>query len=345
MARCPLTTWHQLGDNPTHQPLMSKYDGIVLHTAVGSLITTFGYFAHANGEGYVGTESHFIVGGYGEGWQITDTARTADANLDGNSRLLSIETADTYPPFGQWSGSDVPAWTDEQIATLARIVAWAAHEHGFPLVRMKDSKPTTRGVGYHRLGIDPWRVDGGEHWSSSGGKVCPGDRRIAQVDEVIRRAQALSSPPWPEFRTTSPAVGAMVKKLEANGYFIDGHRDRTNYYGAWTRGAIRRLQEDFDDTKADPDGLLGPLTWAHIEALPDAPPPPPPPHEKPLAEAWQRTQGDVARAEDARNAAAAAFVKAHPNMKAYAALANAQAAHRPVTAAEWQAIKKLNPNP
>lgn len=236
MARMPGAEWKPLGDatQALHQPLMSRYDGIVLHTAVGSLISTWGYFAHANGEAWVGTESHFIVGGYGEVWQITDTARTADANLDGNSRLLSIETADTYAPFPKWTGSDVPAWTDDQVSSLARIVAWAAMTHGFPLVRMKDSKPTTRGVGYHRLGIDPWRVSGGERWSTTAGKVCPGDRRIAQVNDVIALAASLSKQPQPPKMPLldawqhglGDAIRAMDDANEAGDTYVKGHEQQ-----------------------------------------------------------------------------------------------------------------------
>ena len=64
---------------------------------------------------------------------------------------------------------------------------------------MENSKPGQRGVGWHRLGIDSsppfqpgYRVHGGEHWSTSVGKACPGDRRIAQIkSEIIPRAQAI----------------------------------------------------------------------------------------------------------------------------------------------------------
>ena len=55
----------------------------------------------------------------------------------------------------------------------------------------QDSRPGTRGVGYHRLGCDPYRVTGGELWSSSYGKVCPGDARIAQLPGLIDRARRI----------------------------------------------------------------------------------------------------------------------------------------------------------
>lgn len=171
---------------------MTRHDGVVLHTMVGSLPGTDSYFRSA---GYSGTESHFGVGPDGTVYQWVDTARRADANLDGTYRLLSIETADSGTPFPPWSGSDVPAWTGLQVTAIAAIIAWAAAEHGFPVRRMASSHPGERGVGYHRLGCPPNIVAGGEAWSTAMGKVCPGDRRIAQIDDVIARAQRLSNPP------------------------------------------------------------------------------------------------------------------------------------------------------
>jgi hypothetical protein len=196
MARYPIAEWRPLAADPTHQPLMDRHDGIVLHTMVGTLAGTNSLFHQ---DGYTGTESHFGVGADGTVYQWTDTARTADAQLDGNPRLLSIETADMGGPFPPWTGSNVPAWTKAQLDAIARIVAWAAKTHDFPVRAMENSKSAQRGVGWHRLGIDSsppfqpgYRVRGGEHWSTSVGKVCPGDRRIAQVkSEIIPRAQAV----------------------------------------------------------------------------------------------------------------------------------------------------------
>jgi hypothetical protein len=60
-----------------------------------------------------------------------------------------------------------------------------------------DSKPFSRGIAYHRQGIDgnfgpfqfPGRVSGGEVWTETFGKVCPGDRRITTLlNRIIPRA-------------------------------------------------------------------------------------------------------------------------------------------------------------
>ncbi len=187
MSRYGRAHWRPLAADPSHQGPMTRHDGIVLHTMVGSLESTDNLFRAA---GYSGTESHFGVGADGTVYQWVDTARRADAHLEGTWRLLSIETADTGAPFAAWTGSNVPAWTEAQLDAIAGIIAWAAAEHDFPIEPLPDSRPERRGVGWHRQGCDPWRCTGGERWSESTGKVCPGDRRIAQVPEVLRRARS-----------------------------------------------------------------------------------------------------------------------------------------------------------
>lgn len=173
------------------QPKMTSHDIICLHTMVGSLEGTDVYFRSG---GYGGTESHFGVGHDGTVYQWQDLAFTADANLDGNGRVISIETADSGPGFPKWSGSDVPAWLPAQVDAIADLVAWLASNFDIPCAPIPDSRPGRRGVGYHRLGIDPWRVADGEHWSTSRGKVCPGDRRIAQLPAVIAAAASIINP-------------------------------------------------------------------------------------------------------------------------------------------------------
>jgi len=212
--RYPPGSWRPLGEQT--QPPMRSHDIICLHTMVGSLHGTDDMF---QGAGYGGTESHFGVGHDGETLQWQDITHTADANLDGNHRILSIETADFGPGFAAWNtkdGSQVPAWTDAQLERLAHLLAWLSsrethaqcpatwdcHRTGIPLETVPDSKPGRRGVGWHRLGVesDPpdrsgFRVAGGERWSSADGKVCPGDRRIAQIRAVIARARVIAGDP------------------------------------------------------------------------------------------------------------------------------------------------------
>lgn len=162
---------------------MERYDIVCVHTIVG--------FAPAHA-------AHFSVRANGEILQSRDTKYRSAANLEGNHRVIAIENEDHGRAFPDWSGSNVPSLTPEQVEANAKILAWSHRTHGIPLGISPNSRSTSRGLGYHRQGIDgnfdpPFlgRVPGGEHWSESRGKVCPGDRRIAQVPKILARAEEL----------------------------------------------------------------------------------------------------------------------------------------------------------
>lgn len=199
-------------------PEMQRYDGVVFHTIVGH---------------DPAPAAHCSVGSNGELTQSRDTLYQSAACYQGNPRLIAVETEDKGDPFPEWTGGDVPAWTDAQCNTNARIAAWAHLEHDIPLVECPDSKPTSRGIGWHRLGIDgnfisgvdyPGRVPGGEIWTKYPGKECPGNRRIRQVKEkVIPLARLIVSlPPAQRARViagtepipTAPAVAQPVTEEE-----------------------------------------------------------------------------------------------------------------------------------
>ena len=216
MTTYPHAQWRPLADQ---QPArMTRHDLVILHTMVGSLWGTDAYFRQG---GYGGTESHFGVGGDGTVLQWTDLDCRADANYEANHRAISIETADKGEDFPAWSGSNVPAWTPQQVEAIARIVAWCCARYDIPCVLVPDSRPGRRGIGYHRQGIDPWRVSGGEQWSTSAGKVCPGNRRIAQVPAVIDRARAILAG---EDDDMSAEAEKMIKTLHDH-VMLSGHKD------------------------------------------------------------------------------------------------------------------------
>jgi hypothetical protein len=193
--------WDPLG--PQTQARMSRHDIVCFHTMVGSLAGTSSMFHR---DGYGGTESHFGVAGDGTVRQWQDTDYVAEANLNGNHRIISIETADYgEPAFGKWDTANsalVPAWTGAQIQALAEITAACCDAYDIPIALVPDSLPTRRGIAYHRQGIDPWRVADGELWSAARGKACPGDRRIAQVPRVIELARSLAGLPPADPTTT-----------------------------------------------------------------------------------------------------------------------------------------------
>lgn len=179
MSRMPGATWQ--GEEHGSRP-MSTVDIVCIHTIVGYAP------AHA---------AHFSTTGAGALMQSRDTRFQSAANLNGNPRIIAIENADRGPEFPKWTGSDVPPLTDAQIERCAEVLAWAHLEHGVPLQLCPDSRPGSRGLAYHRQGIDgnfegyrfPGRRSGGEVWTEHRGKVCPGDRRIAQLPLILARAQ------------------------------------------------------------------------------------------------------------------------------------------------------------
>lgn len=190
------------------EPQMRSHDIVCVHTMAGYLTSTDGMFRTG---GWDGTESHFGLGGKwgsdaggrmdGRLFQWQDLLYQADANLDGNPRVISIETADN-------AIGEIQPWTPAQVETLVRLLdwlcskeahadcppSWLCHQIGIPRVLVTDSCPNRRGIAYHRLGIPasspgrtdgPWLKAGCEKWSSKGGKVCPSDARIAQLKTIV----------------------------------------------------------------------------------------------------------------------------------------------------------------
>lgn len=169
---------------------MRRYDVVCIHTIVGNPP------AHA---------AHFSTRSDGHIYQSRDTAWQSAANYQGNPRVIAIENDDMGAPFPAWDTRDghaVPAFTSQQLEAIAKICAWAYKTHGIPLVACPNSRPESRGIAYHRQGIDGnflaegyaygGRVPGGEVWTLHRGKVCPGDRRIRQIPTIIARARTLA---------------------------------------------------------------------------------------------------------------------------------------------------------
>ena len=192
--RCPFAIWDPLGAQT--QPRMRGHDIICLHTMDGTFSGTNDGF-HRNG--YGGVESHFGLAGDGRLHQWQDLGFEADANVEGDWHLISVETADRGESFAHWTGSDVPAWTQPQLDRLLQLVTWlcsreahsdcpsdwTCHSEGIPRQLIPDTRPERRGIGYHRQGIGAAIVPGGEDWSLVEAKACPGNRRIEQIQTII----------------------------------------------------------------------------------------------------------------------------------------------------------------
>jgi len=249
MARMPGATW--LGE---HAPIQSngqrltmvRYDIVCVHTIVGYAP------AHA---------AHFSTKANGEILQSRDTAYRSGANLEGNHRVIAIENEDHGPAFGSWNTNDghaVPALTAAQVEANAKILRWAHETHGIPLQLCPDSRPTSRGLAYHRQGIDgnfvgyayPGRVSGGEKWSTSTGKVCPGDRRIAQRPSILAIAQGDDMP------LTITEIEAIAKRSAEWVWGIEKGGWQLQQTANQTRAMVALLQDDEDELKAAIAGIV-----------------------------------------------------------------------------------------
>lgn len=180
---------------------MGSHDIICLHTMVGNLTGTDRMF---KASGWTGTESHFGVGGkWADGldgvvYQWQDTEYTADANLNGNHRVLSIETADNAPR----AAADIEPWTEKQVDAIVLLLVYLCRTYSIPAVLIPDTAPGRRGIGYHRQGVQHsggthpagFLQPGGELWSKAVGKECPGPARIKQIPGIIARVQGLLNP-------------------------------------------------------------------------------------------------------------------------------------------------------
>lgn len=270
----PGATWRPLGAQS--QPAMTGHDLVIVHTMVGSLVGTDTMFRAA---GYTGTESHYGLGGSwgrdraaqldGVVYQWQDRSRTADANLDANPIAISVETADNAPA----NAEDIARWTTSQAASLVELLAWecsvaahaqcppewTCHTRGIPAALVPDSRPGRRGIAYHRQGIDPWRVPGGQEWSTARGKACPGPQRIAQLTEEI-----------------IPAVGVRLEESMAITdaewrHLIREVRVLTNENGADPEAIVWTLATGLQKTDSKLDGIgsrIDAIT-AHLDLIAD----------------------------------------------------------------------------
>ncbi len=242
--KCPFAQWRPLSDQQT-ESRMTSHDIVCIHTMVGYLRSTDTMFGK---NGYGGTESHFGIGGIwgsdrndppldGHLMQWQDLAFQADANLDGNPRTISIETADNAPK----NAADIARWTPAQVETIVRLIrwlcstkahaacppSWKCHNEGIPMTLIPDTKPGRRGLALHRQGCKhsngygvkgvagvQFLVEGGEKWSSSTGKECPCDERVEQfVNEIIPALNVVT--PAPDNSTTEGEETAMALSDDA----------------------------------------------------------------------------------------------------------------------------------
>lgn len=260
-------------------------DGVVIHST-GSAAATSQFRWFNNPKARASSHIHISVAGVIEEYVPSDLIAWCQGQ--GNARLLSIETqGDGKGPF-----------SEAQLEAIAFVIAQWQMRYGFPLRLMQSSSKAEKGIGWHRLGVPPsrwvsgvgWLLKGNEKWSSAVGKICPGDARIAQMPEIVRRVTEISgqTPVGPVALPATPkpapakkpvatlrrgSTGQEVRKLQRGlNKVFPSYRYSVvvNYgkllatdgiYGSATRAWVIEFQKRAGLVQ---DGICGPLTRAAL---------------------------------------------------------------------------------
>jgi len=256
-VKMPGALWVPIKRNYTRRK-RAKTTALILHVAVSEAASLRGWFN--NPRAYA--SSHLYVRRDGTIEQYMDLDHISWASAAGNSRSISVETQ------GMGSGE----WTSAQCKSLAAIASFCNSKYGVPLTVMDNSRTSEHGVGYHRLGVNPYRVSGGELWSSAYGKSCPGNDRVPQVPGIIATASnadghalgAVKPRPKPVvkpvLRMSASRTKNVQRALQNMGHYkgaIDG------IYGPVTKEAVTYYQGHQLFGSLVADGYWGPKTIAH----------------------------------------------------------------------------------
>jgi len=162
---------HKLLPEWNRQPRITPTT-IIDHSIVGSALGAWYYFRDQTG-----VESHFIVRGARSGsadghiWQLMDTGRQADANLNANAFAISIETEDNGDP------DDFP-WSRAQLASLRWLHAKLRAVHP-TIPRRRCPSPRGGGLGYHSMWGAP------SPWTPVAGKLLALDTLVPTPDGLL----------------------------------------------------------------------------------------------------------------------------------------------------------------
>lgn len=240
-------------------PRRKPINALVLHVTVSPADSMFAYFSRPNSGGC--SSGHVAKDGTIEQY-LAASWRDA-ATVDARDRSFSLETQGAYPS----SVAQTEPWTDAQIESIARVAAWLHTNHGLPLRIMTSSRSDEAGIGWHRLGIDGSfpalpsplagrsQRGGGEVWSTSRGKACPGDAKILQVPTILARAlEIVGQAPVAE---TTPKPTTPTPTTPTRRYAMD-KLDLRNADGATVTGRhVDNLQGLLLAAGYGPDGLVG----------------------------------------------------------------------------------------
>ncbi|MDT3395601.1 peptidoglycan-binding domain-containing protein [Streptomyces sp. B1866] len=253
----PGAAWRPIPVNHTRGGQQSVH-GVVVHIMDGSYGGTDSWFRNPDAE----ASAHFGTSRAGALCQWVDTADRAWAQAGGNRTWLSVEN--------EGRGGDT--LTDAQLDRCAAVLAWAHTTHSVPL--QIAGSPSGRGLGHHAMGGSAW----GGHTS------CPGPRVVAQLPEIVRRAQKLTGKPAPGKpapytpptfppglgpNKAKPSARPLQRALKAAGYLPKSVQESDNY-GPATQAAVARFHNAHPQYRAKGkpyDPAIGPHGWAHLFRL------------------------------------------------------------------------------
>jgi N-acetyl-anhydromuramyl-L-alanine amidase AmpD len=199
---------HKLLPEWNSQPRITP-TAIIDHSIVGSALGAWWFFHDSTG-----IESTFIIRLDGHIWQLMDTGRESDANLDFNDHALSIEHEDNGDP-------DNFPFSDRQLASNIWLKNKLVAVH--PTIPRKKvtgcNGDASKGLGYHSLLGAPSCL------TPARGKTCPGKPvRVEQWNRII--LPAFLNPEETEDMTPEQAkqladVATKVDRIE--GVLFAGH--------------------------------------------------------------------------------------------------------------------------
>lgn len=169
--------------------------GEVTHVIVGSGSSALGEFRSAGAE----LSAHFIVCGPNDGWPDGTILQVLDTDL-----CAYAQEAGNYVPTcyiaTEYAGDVTFAMSDAQMAAGAKIKAWAAQTHGFPL---------TGPVAHGQPGCTTHCNPDGSPDPNWGNHPCPGPIRLAQIPQMIAMAKGQTPAPKPP-EVTVPVAAPIV---------------------------------------------------------------------------------------------------------------------------------------
>lgn len=129
---------------------------------------------------------------FGNMQQYCSLFESVSGTKDGNYRNRTHEAWNPEGLNGTNAQYNSSKYTRAQVWRFADFLAWDHIENGAVLRDMQNSLASSHGVGAHRYGVDDAgpksRVLGGETWTSTRGKPCPGTARVEQLAEIIALA-------------------------------------------------------------------------------------------------------------------------------------------------------------